>query len=300
MDFLIPKYVKQKAKKGEIPALECSLLHHKQGRDADYVELRDAIEDNRFFLGWDSCSCCLKWACVECPLVSTNANIEERCCDGVYSAAKRAYEALKKDYSNANFKAFQDAEAKLCTYIEGVLEKKRAEKKEPNPECSLCRHQETRGGDHPCYSCRITCGDHDMFEPKSKKESTPALRHGEIRLWSAAQPSPLYCIIDLSMPEKINVLWPKSQEADSLLRCEHTEERILRCSDHISYPFDDLARNAEDLEEFEVNGVHVNLDNYGVIHFGGFIISRIDDQTKFHQNSDKCSLPHAESRIRNK
>ena len=177
MNFLTQEEVKIAAEKGELPALECSLRHHQEGRDADYVELRDAIEKGHFNIDAELCACCVyahdiaakegKSKCDYCPLEVAE---ESCCCDGKWLSTCQAFLILIYDYSNANFKTFQDAESKLCTYIGGVLEKKRAEEKKPE-KCDNCKHWE-KGKTNPCFNC-------DLFKHFEPKESTPALRHGD-------------------------------------------------------------------------------------------------------------------------
>ena len=56
MEFMTEEYVKEQAKKGVIPALECSWQHHHQGATADWVPLRDAIKTGKFVLTSGFCS----------------------------------------------------------------------------------------------------------------------------------------------------------------------------------------------------------------------------------------------------
>ncbi len=278
MDFITTEQVQDAAEKGELPALEASLLHHQQGRDANWVELRDAIEDDRFFLGLDFCSCCLKWACDKCPLTATNVDIDERCCDGAYSAAKRPYEVLKRDYSNANFEAFQEAEGKICTYIEGVIAKKKAEEK----SCEGCKFQST-------WVENISCG---MCRNRSRwqaKESTPALRHldyginddGHIRL------------VIIERHSNNPIVWNKYGIGNPNGRDPKKDIWLGNLAD-------DLARNAEDLDNYETttkfNGsgvklkIGVTVNPVDLIYFkvggtynGHQVHANIDEATEIHR-----------------
>lgn len=182
MNFMTTEYVAEQAKLGELPALEMSLKHHEQGRDADWVELKDAIKGSEFALDSVLCASCLfaNSECGKCCLATGDKQYAfKACCDGVWYEANCALSRLEDDYSNANFKAFQEAEAKVCTYIEAVLERKKAEQKDVN--CSTCEYQKIKGCDHPCSSCFRGIGGYTKHKPRdqSKKESKPALRHGD-------------------------------------------------------------------------------------------------------------------------
>ena len=123
MNFITTEYVKAEAEKGKLPALKCSLLHHEQGRDADWVELRDAIENSSFTPNSTYlCACCkmTNTYCRICPLGGIG-KFSSDCCGGMWKKADSAFMNLIRNYSNANFKAFQDAEAKVCAYIEDEL-----------------------------------------------------------------------------------------------------------------------------------------------------------------------------------
>ena len=134
MNWITQEKVKEQAQKGEMEALQCSLLHHQQGRDATRGGLVDAIEDDIFHLSNTLCACCRKYntSCSKCPLTTISKGIaRERCCDGVYSIADVAGKAFFANPSNENHKAFTEAESKVCDYIQGVIDKKLAEEKKP-------------------------------------------------------------------------------------------------------------------------------------------------------------------------
>ncbi len=146
MDWITQEQAKQAAEQGELPALECSLEHHKQGQYAGTVELIIAIENGQFNVGGNSCACCHYKQMMGgdtcfvggiCKL--RNATDDNGyCCNGRYRDASRAFDIFIDDHSNANCKAFQDTEAKLCTYIEEVIEKVKAKDK----KCEKCEKYE--------------------------------------------------------------------------------------------------------------------------------------------------------------
>ncbi len=152
MNWITTDQAAYAAKQGTIPALVCSLEHHQQGRDADWCELKEAIEKNNFDLGIFLCACCRKYStmgaggllCGECPLQGKSSKGGE-CCMGTYSKSLKAFDILRKDFSSANFEAFQDAEADICRYIEEVLEKERAKEKKP---CKCKKKAELSSADY--------------------------------------------------------------------------------------------------------------------------------------------------------
>jgi hypothetical protein len=127
MDWITQEQAKNAAKVGKIEALEMSLLHHEQGRDADAVELIDAIRDNEFYLGSNLCACCRRYDCDTddagdvCLLDENN-----KCCDGHFKKVDNAFDIMKANPTDTNIKAFQDAESKICEYIADVLAIERA------------------------------------------------------------------------------------------------------------------------------------------------------------------------------
>ncbi|HDZ86393.1 hypothetical protein LCGC14_0619340 [marine sediment metagenome] len=135
MKFMTKEYVQQEAKKGDLPALWCSLLHHQQGRDATRGQLIDVLESGGFELGRETCACCARYEKAtycggsKCPLYDT------QCCGGVYTKAETLADMFKDNPTPDNHQAFKDAEQAVCDYIQGVidgLEKKIAEEKKPD------------------------------------------------------------------------------------------------------------------------------------------------------------------------
>ncbi len=239
MDFLTTEYVAGQAKLGELRALECSLKHHEQGRDADWVELRDALESERFNLGGGLCAVCVKQndKCVGCPLnIQPESNdTDEVCCGGSWGKAMYLVSILENYPSNANFKAFQDAEAEVCTYIKGVIAKKKAEQEIDTKTCKDCKHQPTWAKNIPCG----ICDNHSHWKPK---ESTPALRHGDYGYDYNGSP----CMSLKPFGQQ------KLVDAGNLFVHSVGGTGSKFITTRIGNIFDDLARNAEDLSEFEM------------------------------------------------
>jgi hypothetical protein len=127
MNFLTRDQIKTEAGKGEIEALKCSLKHHEQGRDATSLELQNAIRDDRFGHGPDWCSSCVRDDEVESDCSCGLYGKQTGCCNGLYNPVYKALGIFTKDPSNANHKAFTEAESKVCEYIQGVIDKKEAE-----------------------------------------------------------------------------------------------------------------------------------------------------------------------------
>lgn len=143
MNWMTKGHVKQEAVKGEIPALKCSLEHHKQGRDADYVELVEAIENEDYRIDGPLCAACNKFSisafvgCQDCPLKGSG-NSSSLCCKGLWVEASLLHkEICTGDHSNATLKAFQDAEAEICKFIEGVIAEAKL-KEADEPEFGHC------------------------------------------------------------------------------------------------------------------------------------------------------------------
>jgi hypothetical protein len=258
MDWITKEYVAEQAKLGEIPALECSLLHHQQGRDADWVELKEAIKKGKFTIKDELCSCCqavgnfkgsgkaTQKACPECPLfVSPYQPDNSHCCGGTWTdlAMWYTYEALTGDYSNANFKAFQEAEAKVCTYIERVLEQKRAEAKKEKKKkclCSDCEHIDTILSQEPCSSCQNA----------PSKKSAPQLRHGDYgRCWNERNGARRVFIKNKGDGLVAANEYGTCIDADEV---EGYKDNYII----LGNIFDDLARNAEDLERFRAKSTY--------------------------------------------
>lgn len=128
----------QEASKDKMSALKMSLKHHEQGRDAGSLELQTAIKEKMFALGTTFCSICHSVSgCGMCVLTGK----KKGCCDGLYNPLETAASTFKADPSNENLKKFQDAEAVVCRYIKGVIEKEEAKlAEEQKPEL---RHGDT-------------------------------------------------------------------------------------------------------------------------------------------------------------
>ena len=130
MDWITQEQAQEAAKQGKLPALECSLKHHEQGRDATRVELINAIASEQFHVQGDLCACCQiqfnkKIECrhgSNCSLRNC-AGGEEYCCNGKWLVVSTAFFVLETNHSNANLRTFQQAEAELCEYIEAVIRK---------------------------------------------------------------------------------------------------------------------------------------------------------------------------------
>lgn len=164
MDFLTQEHVKQEAAKGELAALKCSLLHHEQGRDAGKVELINALKKGEFELDTKFCACCQKFrhnnegGCNKCTLGYA-------CCENYWSEAAMLLRNLIDDYSNANFKAFQEAATDLCTYIEGKIAE--CEAKEKKPEVTYSIGDRFKGSSGEKDMIAITCKGVGMVDLKS-------------------------------------------------------------------------------------------------------------------------------------
>jgi hypothetical protein len=137
MDWITKEQVKKAAKAGEMEALQCSLEHHKQGRDCTRGELVDAIEGDIFTTGAVYCACCELFnknlMCIsrnpKCPLRSDGKS--SPCCEGNWRPTELSLIKFKDYPTPENFRAFQDAEAKVCEYIQSVIDGKKAEAVKP-------------------------------------------------------------------------------------------------------------------------------------------------------------------------
>ncbi len=132
MEFITQEYIKEQAQKGEMEALQCSLLHHQQGRDATRGELIDAIESEDFEMSAGFCACCKRYGPVDdcttklgqCLLYS------DGCCGGIYKPIREEFRAFKNSLTKLLYIAFTEAESKVCDYIQGVIDKKQEKKPE--------------------------------------------------------------------------------------------------------------------------------------------------------------------------
>ncbi|KKN08272.1 hypothetical protein LCGC14_1058370 [marine sediment metagenome] len=293
MDWITTEYVKQEAEKGELAALECSLKHHKQGRDAGYVEFISIVTIGRYHVKDEFCACCVRFKdihshyCADghsnsCPLFAESSNVHH-CCNGLWSQLRDIFDAFKKDMSLDNFNKLKEAEAKVCTYIEGVLEKKRAEGKESDKSCPDCNHWHRKN-----RSCQECMGGSN-FQPKSTKESPPALRHldyginddGHIRL------------VIIERHSNNPIVWNKYGIGNPNGRDPKKDIWLGNLAD-------DLARNAEDLDNYETttkfNGsgvklkIGVTVNPVDLIYFkvggtynGHQVHANIDEATEIHR-----------------
>lgn len=252
-DWITTEQVKRAAEEGEFSALRCSLEHHQQGRDAPRGELLDAHEKDIFNLEAVKCACCVMYdcnsmKCAESPcILRENNKAIHHCCNGLWRVASDALIEFIKNPTNANFKAFQEAEAKVCTYIEGVIAKKKAEAKKTKEKiqgCLYCNYEDLNGGDKPCCSC-TKYPTYSNFEPKDKKELKPTLRHGDYGIG----PIEPFLIIG----DGTNAIGYNPFGSLSNMCSEETGGRY-KLAQKLGNIFDDLKRNAEDLEEFEMRG----------------------------------------------
>lgn len=269
--------------KGKIPALENSLKHHCQGRDADWMPLKDAIESGVFEISGADCACCRKWGKrgtgkpEECPLYTDGCGWDE-CCGGTVADVKNYYYMLSRDYSNANFKAFQEAEAKVCDYIEAVLEKERA--KEKKAECEGCKHSCPSCSNRPCRDC----SNRSLWVAK-EKESKPKLRHGDYGYDHTGRP----CMSLKIQGEDTSTTKPQRRASNLYAYPYDLHTDIFEVRTVLGNIFDDLKRNSQDLREFEVDHLNVILSKqFGtdVVLFKSICSNRtftIDEAIKFHQ-----------------
>ncbi len=151
MNWITKEQATEAAKQGLIPSLECSLKHHQQGRDADYVELDLAI-GKEFDVTQQHCACCqlanikendIPWKpqnCKRCVL-GDGKHGSSGCCQGKWNRADSCLGRLSYR-TNASFAAFQKAEAEVCDYIEKILEQERAKVIKHNFEDDLKRNKE--------------------------------------------------------------------------------------------------------------------------------------------------------------
>ena len=114
----------KEAAKDKMSALEMSLKHHSQGRDCTRGELVDAIDKGLHVLDATLCACCLfSNGCCKCVLSASDRGIAgDRCCGDRWWNACKAWETFRDNPTPANFTAFQQAESKVCDYIQGVID----------------------------------------------------------------------------------------------------------------------------------------------------------------------------------
>ena len=137
MKWITKEQVKEAAK-DKMTALECSLKHHEQGRDCTRGELVDAVDSSAFSIGAYMCSCCGIFNDMQCkdgndcPLRKEKekggeSTAGELCCGGLWQPASKALDSLTEHASHANFRTFQQAESKVCDYIQAVIDHAKAE-----------------------------------------------------------------------------------------------------------------------------------------------------------------------------
>ena len=218
MDWITQNQAQEAAEQGELPALECSWKHHKQGRNSDWIELKEAIENDKFCLSWELCACCRfvgkqdgfkDNGCRKCPLG------DFFCWDNIiWAKVRNSWAKLTNHFSNANFKAFQEAEAELCTYIERVIEKvkKEAEIK-------------------------------DKYDKEKCKKCEPKLRHGDYGYY--AESGNYWCVWK---QEETLEIFGKNSGSGRVAEEENKNSDMVKDGNHV----DDLERNSEDLEGFGV------------------------------------------------
>ena len=127
----------KEAAKDKMSALKMSLKHHEQGRDCTRGELVDALDKDIFNTSEKECACCVmaNERCSRCPLCSNaeDGSLADNCCDGKYLYwMKGKLPDFRDNPTPANFQAFQQAESKICDYIQGVIDAE--EKKDAKPE----------------------------------------------------------------------------------------------------------------------------------------------------------------------
>ena len=306
MDWITTEYVEQEAEKGELAALGCSLKHHRQGETSGYVEFISIVTIGGYHVKDEFCACCVRFKnirsdyCADghsniCPLFAESSNVHH-CCNGLWGQLRDIFDAFKKDMSLDNFNKLKEAEAKVCTYIEGVLEKKRAELKEQTSnskrDCADCVHP-LRGTDRPCKDCLKDISTKTNWQAKKQakfsKESTPALRHldyginddGHIRL------------VIIERHSNNPIVWNKYGIGNPNGRDPKKDIWLGNLAD-------DLARNAEDLDNYETTtkfngsgvklkiGVVVNLVDLIYFKVGGTynghqVHANIDEATEIHR-----------------
>ena len=129
MNWITREQVKEAAAKGTLEALQCSLKHHRQGRDALKLGLINAIVEGEFYITSGLCACCEKSLGATCTPDNGCPLEEGTCCGGLWLDLADAFSKFATDHSNANFEAFQKAEADICAYIEGKIVEEKPELK---------------------------------------------------------------------------------------------------------------------------------------------------------------------------
>lgn len=214
MQWITQEQAKKAAEQGELPALECSLEHHQQGRDASKSELIEAIINNNFDLGREVCACCQfvgkttdgqEWS--KCERCSLGKQFCWKDVETVWDKIRSSWTVLTDDYSNEKVKSFQEAEAELCTYIEAVIEKVKVKEK----KCEK-------------YEPKLRHGDYGHYESGGFWWAWE--RKGFLELFGTVEGS-------------------GRRIQDTI---QDTRSDIVKDGNHV----DDLERNSQDLEEFEM------------------------------------------------
>lgn len=136
MEFITEEQIEQAVKQGSLASMECSLKHHEQGGKATLLELLNAYKNEEFTLHGKFCAACQiaprkdtnQTDCSNCELKDKSAKSGD-CCGGLWRKASHAWNDFTSDPSNANLKAFQDAENEICIFISKAIDKAKAELK---------------------------------------------------------------------------------------------------------------------------------------------------------------------------
>ncbi len=229
---------KEAAAKGLIPAIEHCIKHHRQNRDCEYEELIGVLGDGSRISTGD-CALCQKFecgsGCSNCPLGPVN------CCPE-YRPEWRAWETFMNDHSLANYQAFTKAAGVMVERLEMELAKAKEEvcAKAKAGQCITCKHK----GSKICDSLHINCSG---WEPKEAEcaKNKPEFRHldygydedGDPCLMASEQDIGNFRTIGKNAIAPVGASYKVKTKLGNLL--------------------DDLARNAEDLEEFEIEAEDV-------------------------------------------
>jgi hypothetical protein len=277
VDWITKEQAKEAAEQGKIPALKCSRDHHHQGATCTRGELIDAVKSGQFNIDHELCACCLHYErpnrskdCLSCPLKNSNP-----CCNE-WSTAFSQLCLFRSDDSVENFQAFQQAESKVCDYIQAVIEKEKA--KEEGNQCDDCSYFGKSWQEEPCRSCAGS-----EFQPKDEK-----LRHGDCFGDELVQ------IIVLKVLNKSDEwkLWHK--DGSSTHRSESGALSHIGKLPYLGNHFTDIEAMSKDLREFEENCFKAKIGHDGNIQIhvttnpkekfsDDYCIYSIPELTKIHQ-----------------
>ena len=134
INWITQEQAREAAKKGDIEAVQCSLVHHKQILDASPEELGEAIDKGLVTVSAEHCACCKRGTsldgeskkCYNCPLGGKTL-LDNNCCSGIWSVLDYAFSDFKKDKNEANHQALHEQGVKMCAFISEKL----AELKKP-------------------------------------------------------------------------------------------------------------------------------------------------------------------------